>query len=457
MPHSVDTERIVLGSVLVSGEDLTACIDMLSDGLFYVQKHKDVLAAIWDLYTEEQEVDLLTVAERLKKLGKWEKVGGNTFLNTLTGYVSGAANIETHVRILMEYSVRREMIKVGYHIQKKGREQSTDAFEALEDCEKQLFEINEHYLKGDYVRLGHGINLGELQDLSHGKGVAGIQSGFRTLDRATGGWQPGNLIVLAARPGMGKTALALSILRNLAVDFDTPVGLFSMEMSMIELAHRWIALEVGLDHKLIRQGQLSDKQLEQIAAHSKALLSAPIYIDEEAALTITELRARARRMAAKENIKLLVVDYLQLMQGDAQRGHNSNREQEIANISRKLKGLSKELSLPIIAISQLSREVERRGGDRRPVLSDLRESGAIEQDADMVIFLYRPEYYDITQNEQGQSTAGLAELIIAKHRNGSTSTATLGFEGAFMRFKELDHKIVSSRINKDTSREDMPF
>ena len=335
------------------------------------------------------------------------------------------------------------MIRISSDIQRDAYEETTDVFELLDKMEQSLFEISEKNIRKNYSDM-KSIMREAIIELEARKlqkdGLTGVPSGFTALDRVTSGWQKSDLVIIAARPAMGKTAFVLSVLRNAAVDHNKPVAIFSLEMSSIQLVNRLISSEAELDSEKIKKGSLAEHEWAQLVHKTAKLSKAPLFVDDTPALSILELRAKCRKLKAQHDIQLIVIDYLQLMSGDSKNGGNGgNREQEIASISRALKKIAKELAVPVIALSQLSRAVETRGGDKRPQLSDLRESGAIEQDADMVMFLYRPEYYGITEDENSQSTQGVGEVIIAKHRNGSLENVKLRFIGKYTKFTDLDN------------------
>ena len=442
-PQAVDLEEAVLGALMLEKDALTNVIDILKPGNFYKDQHQEIYQGIVDLFNNSEPIDLLTVTQQLRENGKLEFVGGAYYITELTTRVNSAANIEYHARIILEQSIKRELIKVSSEIQRDAYEDTHDVFELLDRTEQGLFEISESHIRRNYADMRSVLNMAikELEAKKHLKdGLTGIPSGFTQLDRITAGWHKSDLIILAARPGMGKTAMILSAMRNAAVDFNHAVAIFTLEMSSIQLVNRLISAEAELDSDKIRRGTLAEYEWEQLVHKTGRLSEAPIFIDDTPALSILELRAKCRRLKAQHDVKLIIVDYLQLMSGEYNRpgAMPGNREQEIASISRALKNIAKELEVPVIALSQLSRAVETRGGDKRPQLSDLRESGSIEQDADMVIFLYRPEYYGLTEDENGMPTQGICEVIIAKHRNGSLDTVNLKFVGRFTRFSDLD-------------------
>jgi replicative DNA helicase len=443
-PQAVDLEEAVLGALMLEKDALTNVIDILKVESFYKEAHKVIFQAILDLFAESQPIDLLTVTTQLRKNGALEVAGGAFYITELTSKVASASNIEYHARIITEQAIKRELIKISSEIQKDAFEETTDVFELLDKMEQNLFEISEKNIRKNYSDMRSIMReaIIELEQRKNQKdGLTGVPSGFTALDRVTSGWQKSDLVIIAARPAMGKTAFVLSVLRNAAVDHNKPVAIFSLEMSAVQLVNRLISSEAELSSEKIKKGTLADHEWAQLVHKTAKLSKAPLFVDDTPALSILELRAKCRKLKAQHDIQMVVIDYLQLMSGDTKGGGGGNREQEIASISRALKKIAKELSIPVIALSQLSRAVETRGGDKRPQLSDLRESGAIEQDADMVMFLYRPEYYGITEDEGGGSTAGVGEVIIAKHRNGSLENVKLRFIGQYTKFTDLDSGI----------------
>ncbi len=442
-PQATDLEEAVLGALMLEKDALTNVIDILRPESFYKDAHKEIYQAIYELFQNSEPIDILTVTSQLRKSGKLEFVGGPYYITQLTNRVSSAANIEYHARIIVEQSIKRELIKISSEIQKEAYEDTTDVFKLLDRMEQSLFQVSEANIRKEYDNMKNLMPqaLDEIEARkNHKEGLTGIPSGFTSLDRVTSGWQKSDLVIIAARPGMGKTAFVVSALRNAAVDHEHPVAIFSLEMSSIQLVNRLISGEAELESEKIKKGNLAGHEWAQLTDKTARLAKAPIFIDDTPALSILELRAKCRRLKQQHDIQLVVIDYLQLMSGDSSKsgGGSGNREQEIASISRALKNIAKELNVPVIALSQLSRAVETRGGDKRPQLSDLRESGSIEQDADMVMFLYRPEYYGITQDENGMPTQGVGEVIIAKHRNGSLDTVQLKFVGKYTKFSDLD-------------------
>ena len=441
-PQALDLEEAVLGALMLEKSALNAVVEFLKPEHFYKEGHKDIYHAIITLFKGSEPVDMRTVVNQLRKEGKIELVGGAYYIAELTSKVSSAANIEYHARVIIEMAIKRDLIQIASQVHQDAYEDTTDVFELLDKTEQSIFAISDSNLRKNYDNMRNLMYraIQELQKLKeHKDGLTGVPTGFSSLDRMTSGWQNSDLVIIAARPGMGKTAFVVSALRNAAVDFKRPVAIFSLEMASVQLVNRMISAEAELEGEKIRKGQLADFEWQQLVHKTNRLSSAPIFIDDTPALSILELRAKCRRLKAEHNIELIIIDYLQLMRGDSA----GNREQEIASISRALKGIAKELEVPVLALSQLSRGVETRGGDKRPQLSDLRESGSIEQDADIVMFLYRPEYYKITVDEEGMPTQGMAEVIIAKHRNGSTGTVKLKFIGKYTKFADFDAPMVS--------------
>ncbi len=476
-PQATDLEEAVLGALMLEQNALTAVIDILNPEVFYKESHKVIYAAIHRLFAKSEPIDILTVTNELKSSGELELVGGAYFITQLTNRVASTANIEYHARIVTQKFIQRELIRISSEIIKDAFEDTTDVFDLLDKAEKNLFAVSENNFRREYDSM-QSLVRDAIKDIQaardHEGNLRGIPSGFTDLDRITSGWQKSDLIILAARPGMGKTAFVLSMARNIAVDFNIPVAVFSLEMSSIQLVTRLISSETQLSADKLKKGNLENYEWEQLNAKIGKLVDAPLFIDDTPALTIFELRAKCRRLKAQHNIQMIVIDYIQLMSGGAD--NKGNREQEISTISRSLKALAKELNVPIITLSQLNRSVETRGGSKRPILSDLRESGAIEQDADMVSFIYRPEYYKIDHDEQGNSTQGMAELIIAKHRNGALADVKLQFIAKYAKFidyevgdfempgdipSEYDYPAgnsytVSSKMN-DTPEDNQPF
>ena len=438
-PQAVDLEEAVLGALMLDKDALTNVIDILQPKSFYKEAHNRIFGAIQRIFQRSEPIDILTVTQDLKKSGELEIVGGAYYISQLTNRVASSANAEFHARIIAQKYIQRELIRISTETIRDAYEDTSDVFDLLDKAEKNLYTIVESNIRKNYDKMHTliGEAIKEIEAARDQKeGVTGVASGFTALDRVTSGWQKSDLVIIAARPAMGKTAFVLSIARNAAVEFGKPIAVFSLEMSSLQLVNRLIASESELPAEKLKKGQLEDYEFQQLNAKIGRLSEAPLFIDDTPALTIFELRAKARRLKQQHDISMIVVDYLQLMHagGDGK----GNREQEISTISRSLKSIAKELNIPILALSQLSRAVETRGGDKKPQLSDLRESGAIEQDADMVLFIHRPEYYNLTEDEEGNSTQGVAEIIIAKHRNGPTGSVKLRFIDHLAKFTDLD-------------------
>ncbi|SHI33155.1 primary replicative DNA helicase [Mesonia phycicola] len=438
-PQATDLEEVVLGAMMIDKKGVDEVVDILHPDAFYKEAHQHIFEAIFTLFKDGSPIDLLTVSNQLKKDGKLEAAGGDYNIIQLTQKVSSSAHIEFHARIILQKYIQRSLIKISNEIIEDSYDESTDVFDLLDKAESKLYEVTQGNIKRSSETAQSLVTqaLNKIEEISNKEGLSGIPSGFEKLDKLTSGWQPSDLIIVAARPGMGKTALTLSMARNIAVDQKIPVAFFSLEMASVQLITRLISSETGLSSEKLRTGKLETHEWEQLNVKVKDLEKAPLFIDDTPSLSIFDLRAKARRLASQHGIKLIVIDYLQLMTAS---GAGGNREQEISTISRNLKALAKELSVPVIALSQLSRAVETRGGSKRPLLSDLRESGAIEQDADIVSFIYRPEYYKIEEwdDEERSPTDGQAEFIVAKHRNGGLENIRLKFEGHLGKFSNLE-------------------
>lgn len=429
-PQAKDLEEAILGAIMLEKSAFDTVVEILKPECFYVESHQRIFTAMQGLAIKSLPIDLLTVVEELKFREELDFVGGPYYVTKLTNSVVSSANIDAHSRIVLQKFIQRELIRISGEIIGDAYEDSTDVFDLLDSAEGKLFEITNNHLRKNFDDINTVLvkTIQRIEDMRNRQDtITGVPTGFTALDRITYGWQSTDLIILAARPSVGKTAFALNLARSAALHPTKPtaVGFFSLEMSSSQLVQRILSAESEIWLEKIARGKLEEHEMKQLYKRGIDRLSnAPIFIDDSAALNIFELRAKCRRLKNKHNVGLIIIDYLQLMSGSADR--NSNREQEISKISRDLKGLAKELQVPIIALSQLSREVEKRKeGNKMPQLSDLRESGAIEQDADMVMFLYRPEYYDITANEFGESNKGETHVKIAKHRNGSLETIKL--------------------------------
>ncbi len=455
-PQAVELEEAVLGAMMLEKNAVNDVIDVLSEESFYKDAHKKIYVAIQELFQNSEPIDILTVTERLKKHGTLDYVGGSYYIANLTNKVASAANVEYHARIIAQKYIQRELIRISSETIKMAYQDTTDVFDLLDKAETDLFKVAEGNIRKNYDKMSTLVHqaVKKIEELSNQEeGLSGVPSGFPALDRVTSGFQASDMVILAARPGMGKTAFVLSLARNCAVQHNLPIAVFSLEMSSLQLVNRLITSETELAAEKIKRGNLQPHEWEQLHARLNRLTDAPIFIDDTPALSIFELRAKARRLKAQHDIKMIIIDYLQLMTaGSDNRG---NREQEISTISRSIKSIAKELDIPVIALSQLSRAVETRGGDKRPMLSDLRESGAIEQDADMVCFIYRPEYYGLNEDENGNSTLGRAELIIAKHRNGALENVPLKFIAHLAKFDNLE-MADGSFIGENISNRDLP-
>ncbi|MFT6177640.1 MAG: replicative DNA helicase [Bacteroidia bacterium] len=452
-PQARDLEEAVLGALMLEKHAPEKVASYLKAEAFYVDAHQLIYGAVISLFTLGHPVDILTVTEQLRKDGTLESAGGAYYITSLTNKISSAANIEYHAHIVIQKSIQRQLITVAGEIGEKAFEETSDAFELLDQSEKQLFEIKNSTMTKNYDEVSDLIAKA-IKDIEEstadGEGLTGIPTGFTELDRMTSGWQKSDLIILAARPGMGKTAFVLSMARNAAVLANKSVAIFSLEMSSMQLVKRLIASEAELSSEKIRSGKLEEHEWQQLHTKISTIEDAKLFIDDTPALSVLELKAKARRLKSNRQLDMIIIDYLQLMRAEEGNKNAGNREQEISYISRSLKGLAKELDIPIIALAQLSRAVEQRQ-DKRPVLSDLRESGSIEQDADLVTFIFRPEYYGITQDEEGNDNTGLTEIIIRKHRNGSPGTVNLKFVKHFGKFTDWGYSDYGDDTIQDSS------
>ena len=439
-PQAIDLEEAVLGAMLIDEKGVNEIIELLSPEVFYKRSHQLIYESIERLFRESEPIDLLTVSADLKKNKNFEPVGGDFYLINLSQKVSSSAHIEFHSRIILQKYIQRKLITISNEIIQKSYNESTDVMDLLDEAESKLYDVAQGNIKTSTESAQNLVIRAKarIEEIAKQEGLSGVSTGFEKLDKLTSGWQPSDLVIIAARPGMGKTALALSMARNISVQQKIPVAFFSLEMSSVQLITRLISSETGLSSDKLRTGKLADHEWQQLNIKVSDLESSPLFIDDSPSLTIFELRAKARRLASSHGIKLIIIDYLQLMNiGSSNKA--GNREQEISTISRNLKALAKELDIPVIALSQLSRAVETRGGTKRPILSDLRESGAIEQDADIVSFLYRPEYYGITEWDDDMKTPseGQGEFIVAKHRNGALDSIKLKFIPNLGKFEDL--------------------
>jgi replicative DNA helicase len=454
-PQAIDYEEATLGAMMLEQNATGLVIDKLSTDMFYKEAHKHIFEAIHQVFESGNPVDLLSITTQLRKSRKLEVIGGSYYLATLTNKVVSSANIEFYARIISEKYIQRQLISVSTQTIKDAFDESTDVLQLLDNAEKNLFEIAEKSFHRTNLNMTKLIQdfVDEMKEARNSKELRGLPSGFTDLDRTTGGWQKSNLIILAARPGMGKTAFVLSMARNMAVEQRKSVAFFSLEMSAADLVMRLVSAETGIRNENLRKADLTNHEWGEMVEKLTALTDAPFFIDDSPGLSIFELRAKCRRLKQQHDIECVIIDYLQLMSGGKET-KGGNREQEISTISRSLKALSKELNIPVIALSQLNRSVESRATQsKRPQLSDLRESGAIEQDADMVMFIYRPEYYKLDQFEDGSASAGLADLIIAKNRNGGQRDIRLRFIKEQVKFcdKESDFSPMTNLAEATTT------
>ncbi len=437
-PQAVDLEEAVLGALMLERDAFTVVGDLLEPDAFYKDANQRIFRAIHKLFLQDDPIDILTVSESLKQTGELEQVGGYYYLSQLTSRVASAAHIEFHAKIIVQKYIQRKLIRVCTDLQDMAYDDATDVSDLIDKAQKAVFDIADGNIKketGEIASIIRTALKGIEEAGENPDGINGIPSGFRALDAVTNGWQPSDLVIIAARPAMGKTAFVLSMARNMAVTYKQPIAVFSLEMSAVQLVNRLIASETELGSNKIKTGKLTNDEWKQLHSRIKELINAPILVDDTPALSIFELRAKCRRLKQKYDIKLLIIDYLQLMTtGMDMRG---NREQEVGMISRQLKIIAKELNIPVLALSQLNRGLEARV-DKKPMLSDLRESGSIEQDADMVLFIHRPEKYGITTDSEGNSLIGLADIIIAKHRNGAVGEIRLRFKAELTQFCDVE-------------------
>ena len=436
-PQAIEVEEAVLGALMLERDAYVTVADYIDTASFYKEEHQKIFDAIKKLSGDEKPVDLLMVTQELKDRDQLDEIGGPAYITQLTRRVASAAHIEFHARIIAQKFIQRELIRVSTEIQTKSYDDTMDVDDLIDFSESSLFQIAQGNIKKETVPIKPILNEAIMQiekAKNQKEGLSGVPSGFTALDRITSGWQKTDLIIVAARPSMGKTAFVLSMAREMAVTHNKSVALFSLEMSSIQLVTRLIAAETELGSQKLKSGRLEDWEWEHLNRKISSLDKAPIFIDDTPALSIFEFRAKCRRLKMQYDIEVVIVDYLQLMTAGAD--NRGSREQEVSTISRSLKAIAKELNIPILALSQLNRSVESREG-KRPQLSDLRESGAIEQDADLVLFIHRPEYYGITEDDSGNSLLGVAEIIIAKHRNGATGDIHLSFKKELAKFSDM--------------------
>lgn len=436
-PQAIDIEKVVLGALMIDKDAFTVVSEIIKPETFYEARHQKIYEAVQSLNLQEKPVDIMTVTEELRHKGTLEDVGGPAYVVELSSQVASSAHIEYHAHILAQKFLARQLIQFASMIETDAFDETVDVDDLMQKAEGALFEISQKNMLQDYVQIDTIVDQAHqllLQASNREGGLTGVPSGFRRLDDITAGWQPSDLVIIAGRPAMGKTSFALSIAKNVAIDYRKPIAFFSLEMNNVQLVNRLISNVCSIPGNKILNGQLTPDEWERFDSNIRKMQGAPIYVDDTPGLSIFELRTKARRLVREHGIELLMIDYLQLMNANGMRFNS--RQEEVSTISRSLKGLAKELNIPVLALSQLSRAVEQRDGPegKRPQLSDLRESGAIEQDADMVLFVHRPEYYHILQDEKGNDLHGMAQIIIAKHRKGATGDVLLNFRGEYTRF-----------------------
>jgi replicative DNA helicase len=450
-PQSPELEKAVLGAILIQSSAIYDITNIIQPESFYIPAHKTIYSAMLELALSQKPIDTITVSEELKAKDQLEDVGGLPYLIELTELIGTASHLEYHARIVQQKYIQRELIMASTEIQKMSYDETKDVDELITFAEGSIFKISEGTIKKELTRIGSVIEAAKVsieKAATHKGGYRGVPSGFTALDRLTSGWQPSDLVIIAARPSMGKTAFVLSMARNIAVEYQKPVVFFSLEMSAQQLGTRLMSAEIEVSGEKLRNGDLTEAEWQCLETKLNRLETAPLYIDDTPAISVFELRAKCRRQArSKDGLGIIIIDYLQLMSSGVD--NKGNREQEVSTISRSLKAIAKELNVPIIALSQLNRSVETRSNDKRPQLSDLRESGAIEQDADIVAFIHRPEYYGIKEID-GVSTQGLATVIVAKHRNGSVDDVNLRFVKELAKFQDLTEKISDLLPSSDT-------
>jgi len=465
-PQALEMEASVLGSLMIDGDAFSVVGELLQPESFYDKRHQKIYSAIRTLAMKETHIDAMTVVEQLKLDGNLDAAGGPLYIMELTDLIVSTAGVEEHARTIKKKYTARQLIAYATYLETKAFNEDTEVDELMQEAEGRLFELSQKNMVQEYTHIGPVVNR-SLEDIhkaaSKSTGLSGLESGYDKLDSITSGWQPSDLIIVAGRPAMGKTAFALSMAKNMVVDYKIPVAFFSLEMNNEQLANRLISNICEISGTKIMNGQLSPDEWQRLDANVGYLQDSPLYVDDTAGLSVFELRTKARRLVREHGVKMIMIDYLQLMNANGMRFNS--RQEEVSTISRSLKGLAKELNIPILALSQLNRGLEGREGieGKRPQLSDLRESGAIEQDADMVIFVHRPEYFRIFEDEKGNDLRGKAQIIIAKHRKGAVGDVLLNFKGDYTRFENPDGsqsspgnggEIMGSRLN--TGEEAMP-
>ncbi|MBQ0072845.1 MAG: replicative DNA helicase [Prevotella sp.] len=436
-PQATDIEKVVLGALMIDSDAFSVVSELLHPETFYEKRHQKIYNAIQTLNVKERPVDMMTVCEQLRQQGTFEEVGAPGYIVELTQLVASSANIEYHAHILAQKYVARQLISYASNIETKAFDDAQDIDELMQSAEGSLFELSQKNMKQDYTQIDPVVKQAReliMKAAGNTGGITGVSTGYHELDKITSGWQLSDLIIIAGRPAMGKTSFALSLAKNIAIDNREPVAFFSLEMNNVQLVNRLISNVCSVPGSKILNGQLTEDEWSRFDNNIGKMFGAPLYVDDTPGLSVFELRTKARRLVREKGVRLIMIDYLQLMNANGMKFNS--RQEEVSTISRSLKGLAKELDIPIIALSQLSRAVEQRPGEdgKRPQLSDLRESGAIEQDADMVIFVHRPEYYHIYEDANGNSLKGMAQICIAKHRKGATADVTLSFKGQYTRF-----------------------
>ena len=434
-PWNNDAEQAVLGAMLLDQDASLSAAQLLTDDMFYREAHRRLFRAMVSLTERRVVIDHITLRDELIRRGELDSIGGYDYVAELADSVPTAANLEYHAKIVKEKAILRKLIETATGIITEAYDGHTTASELLDAAESRIFQVSQQRTEEGFARLKEMLwpTMERIETLQKsGKAITGVPSGFADLDNLTSGFQGGELVILAARPSMGKTAFVLNIATHAAVE-QHGVAIFSLEMSKESLVQRMLTAEARVDSQLVRRGMLRDFDFTKLARAAGVLQQCPVWIDDTPALTLLEMRSKARRLKAENDVRMIIVDYLQLMRSPE---YSDNRVQEISDISRSLKGLAKELGVPVVALSQLSRASEQRGGERKPILSDLRDSGAIEQDADIVMFIHRPEYYD----REDESKRGLAEIMLAKHRNGPTGDVHLRFNREYTRFDSLTQR-----------------
>ena len=449
-PRDTELEEVVLGACMLEKDAYMNVCDLIVPDSFYDPINKKIFEAITTLGLNQKPIDMMTVTEQLRRDGTLEEVGGAVHIAELTARVYSSANLEYHAGIIAQKYLARRLITFAAGVETKAYDETNDIEEILQTTESELFDISQNQLKREVTQIDPIINeaLEQIQNAANSEsGLSGLETGYHELDKMTSGWQNSDLIIIAARPAMGKTAFVLSMAKNMAVDFNIPIAIFTLEMSNVQLIKRLISNVASLEGEKIKSGRLNSEEEDRLNERIRNVYGAPLYLDETPGLSISELRTKARRLVREKGVRLIMIDYLQLMNATGLK--LGSREQEVSTISRSLKALAKELNIPIIALSQLNRSTESRE-DKRPVLSDLRESGAIEQDADIVCFIHRPEYYTHAKvDADNKDISGLAEIIIAKHRSGAVGTVELTFVSKFAKFENRDErkKIVQDTID----------